>query len=497
MTATSAPHVIVIDTPGLGDRGYIVHDGVHALVVDPQRDTDRVERLIAEHGLTVTHVGETHIHNDYVNGGYQFAKKHGATYVVPADVELSYLGEPNVVAMGEGGEFRVGDLDVRVVHTPGHTPHHISFAVSRDNHPGAVFTGGSLLYGTVGRPDLVAPDLTVKQAHDQWHSAHHLVDSLPGDTQIYPTHGFGSFCSSIQTEGVQTSLGQEKSINPALTQAEGDFVEMLVAGLDVFPAYYAHMGPANAAGPNEIDLSLPEPVDPAELRRRVADGEWVVDLRSREVFASGHLPGAVNFDLDGAFINYLGWMVPWGTPITLVGATTEQIEAAQRELVRIGIDRPVGQAVGGPKFWMEDGEQPAYMRRVDFEEMAKEWQANPNSVVVDTRQILEWESGHVKGATFIPFYEMLDRMGELPRDEDVYVYCGSGYRAAAVASLLQNAGFDNIVHVDDDFGNAAACGLEIVSEEAPTREPGWTWLASRATVRQFEPGGVKGGATTR
>ncbi|MEY2989151.1 MAG: hypothetical protein RLZZ163_67, partial [Actinomycetota bacterium] len=133
MTATSAPHVIVIDTPGLGDRGYIVHDGVHAFVVDPQRDTDRVEKLIAEHGLTVTHVGETHIHNDYVNGGYQFAKKHGATYVVPADVELSYLGEPNVVAMGDGGEFRVGDLDVRVVHTPGHTPHHISFAVSRDD----------------------------------------------------------------------------------------------------------------------------------------------------------------------------------------------------------------------------------------------------------------------------------------------------------------------------------------------------------------------------
>ena len=190
-------------------------------------------------------------------------------------------------------------------------------------------------------------------------------------------------------------------------------------------------------------------------------------------------------------------MVPWGTPITLVGATTEQVEAAQRELVRIGIDRPAGQAVGGPQFWMEDGEQPAYLRRVDFEEMAKEWKANPNSVVIDTRQILEWESGHVKGAKFIPFYEVLDRMGELPRDVDVYVYCGSGYRAAAVASVLQNAGFDNIVHVDDDFGNAAACGLEIVSEEAPTREPGWTWLASRATVREFTPGGVASKAASK
>ena len=490
MTATSAPHVIVIDTPGLGDRGYIVHDGVHAFVIDPQRDTDRVEMLLAEHGLQVTHVGETHIHNDYVNGGYQLARKYGATYVVPADVELAYLGESNVRALGEGDSFRAGDLDVHVVHTPGHTPHHISFAVSRDNHPGAVFTGGSLLYGTVGRPDLVAPDLTVKQAHDQWHSAHKLVDALPADTQIYPTHGFGSFCSSIQTAGVQTSLGQEKSINPALTQAEADFVEMLLAGLDVFPAYYAHMGPANASGPAPIDLSLPEPLDPAQLRRRVAAGEWVVDLRSREVFASGHVPGALNLDLNGAFINYLGWLIPWGTPVTLVGATTEQVAAAQRELVRIGIDRPVGQAVGGPGSWLPEGEQPAYLRRVDFEQMAQEWTANPDSVVIDTRQILEWESGHVKGATFIPFYEVPDRMGEIPRDVDVYVYCGSGYRAAAVASLLQNAGFDNIVHVDDDFPNAAKSGLEIEVDEAPKRQPGWTWIASRASVRHFQPGGV-------
>lgn len=487
MTATSAPHVITIDTAGLGDRGYVVHDGVHAMVIDPQRDTDRVEQVLAEHGLTLTHVGETHIHNDYVNGGYQLAKAHNAQYMVPGDVDLAYLGEPNVTAVSDGDTFRVGDLDVQVVHTPGHTPHHVSFAVSRDSAPGAVFTGGSLLYGTVGRPDLVAPDLTVKQAHDQWHSAHKLVDALDGGTAIFPTHGFGSFCSSIQTAGVETSIEQEKGINPALTQTEDDFVEMVLAGLDVFPAYYAHMGPANAAGPAPIDLSMPKQADPAELRKRIADGEWVVDLRSREVFTSGHVPGAINFDLDGAFVNYLGWMIPWNTPVTLLGSTPEQVAAAQRELVRIGIDRPVAQAVGGPQFWLEDGESAKEIRRVDFAEMAKEWKANPNAMVVDTRQILEWESGHVAGAKFIPFYEVIDRMGELPRDEDIFVYCGSGYRASAVASLLQHYGFDNVVHVDDSFSNAASSGLEIVEEVAPEREPGWTWITSRANVRTFSP----------
>ena len=490
MPGTSAPHIITIETRGLGDRGYVVHDGVNALVVDPQRDTDRVERVLAEHGLTLTHVAETHIHNDYVNGGYQLAREFDAWYVVPGGVELAYLGEQNVTPVVGSDSFTVGDLDVRVVHTPGHTPHHVSFAVSRGGAPGAVFTGGSLLYGTVGRPDLVAPDLTVRQAHDQWHSAHRLVDQLDGRTGIYPTHGFGSFCSSIQTEGRQTSLGEERSINPALTEPEEAFARTLVSGLDVFPSYYAHMGPANAAGPGAIDLSRPATADPGELRRRIAAGEWVVDLRSREVFAAGHVPGALNFDLDGSFVNYLGWMIPWGTPVTLLGATTEQVAAAQRELVRIGIDRPAAQAVGGVDAWLEPGQSPATIRRVTFAELREEWAADPSAAVIDTRQVREWEAGHVDGAVFLAFYDVLDRMGEIPRDRPVYVYCGSGYRASAVSSLLHGQGFTNVIHVDDGFANAAAAGLPIVAQTPPEREPGWTWIASRACARTYDGSGA-------
>ncbi len=467
MTYTSTPHVLVLETAGLGDRSYVAHDGEHALVVDPPRDLDRIERLVAEHGLTITHVAETHIHNDYVTGGYQLARLHEAVYLVPGDVDLAYLGQERVVPVRDGDTVSVGSFEVAVVHTPGHTPHHVSYAVSRDGHPGAVFTGGSLLYGTVGRPDLVSPDLTEKQAHDQWHSAHRLVERLDDDTAIYPTHGFGSFCSSIQTEGVQTSIGQEKGINPALTQAEEDFVEVLLTGLDVFPAYYAHMGPTNAAGPADVDLSLPALAEPDELRRRIDAGEWIVDLRSREMFAAGHVAGALNFDLDGPFINYLAWLIPWGTPITLLGATTEQVEAAQRELVRVGIDRPAAQAVGGPIFWMADDEQPKSIRRVTFDQLRSAVADDPSAVLVDTRQILEWESGHVDGAMFMPFYEVHDRMGELPKDAPVYVYCGSGYRASAVVSMLHHHGWENTVHVDDDFGNAAKAGFAIVEETAP------------------------------
>lgn len=480
---TGIPHVLVLESAGLGDRSYVVHDGERAVVVDPQRDIDRVDRLLAEHGLTVSHVVETHVHNDYVSGGRELARRHGAVYVVPGGVDYAF----DAVHAHDGDVFAAGALTVTAMHTPGHTPHHMSYAVAGDPGNDVVFTGGSMLYGTVGRPDLVAPDLTVKQAHDQWHSVHKLADALEGDTAIYPTHGFGSFCSATQAQGLSSTIDNERAINPALTQGEDEFVARTLAGLDVFPAYYAHMGPANAGGPADVDLSLPTLADAGELRARIDRGEWVVDLRSREVFARGHVPGAVNFDLDGAFINYLAWMMPWGTPVTLLGSTPEQVEAAQRELVRVGIDRPAAYAVGGVDAWLATPADAQGTDRVSFADLARVVADDPDAVLIDTRQVLEWETGHVASARFVPFYEVPDRLGEIPRDRPVYVYCGSGYRASAVASILQFHGFDNVVHVDDAFDNARKAGLSIESGTGAQREPGWTWTASRATVRHWAP----------
>ncbi|MFM7210718.1 MAG: MBL fold metallo-hydrolase [Actinomycetota bacterium] len=474
-------HVLTLDSAGLGDRSYVVHDGRSALVVDPQRDIDRVEQLLAEHGLRARHVVETHFHNDYVTGGLELARKHGAAYVVPAGFDIQF----DATQVNDGDAFDVGDMRVEAIHTPGHTPNHMSYAVSIGDNQ-VVFTGGSLLYGSVGRPDLVSPDLTVKQAHDQWHSAHKLATKLRDEVAVYPTHGFGSFCSATQTQGVSSTIGRERVINPALTEAEESFVQAMLAGLDVFPAYYAHMGPANVAGPADVDLSAPEPVDREELLARARRGEWIVDLRSREVFAAGHVPGALNFQLVGSFINYLAWMLPWGTPITLLGATPAQVEEAQRELVRVGIDHLQGAAVGGPDVWVADPAHVATLPRVSFAELAAQVDGHSTPYVIDTRQILEWEAGHVEGARFIPFYEVADRLGDIPRDEPVYVYCGSGYRAAAVASLLQREGFSNVVLVDDQFANAAKAGLAIEVPKAPAREPGWTWTASRAAARLAE-----------
>ena len=342
--------VRVIETSTLGDRSYVVHDGEVAIVVDPQRDIDRVLEILESDGVRLTHVFETHIHNDYVTGGLALARETGAAYLVNGEDDVSFERTP----VADGEVVEVGDrIAVRAIATPGHTFTHLSYAVTDGGEPFAVFTGGSLLFGATGRPDLMGPEHTDALVRHQHASAHKLAEELPDEAEVFPTHGFGSFCSATQSDATSSTIGQEKSQNPVLTQDEETYVRELLDGLGAYPAYYAQMGRRNAEGPDAPDLSTPERADAAELRRRIEAGEWVVDLRNRTAFAAGHAPGTVNFGLDGGFATYLGWLIEWGTPVTLLGESADDVAEAQRELVRIGIDRPAAHATGGPKDWSD------------------------------------------------------------------------------------------------------------------------------------------------
>ncbi|MGI8695563.1 MAG: MBL fold metallo-hydrolase, partial [Mycobacteriales bacterium] len=322
-------HVATLSTEELGDRSYLVHDGSVGVVIDPQRDIDRIQALLVEAGVSLGLVVETHIHNDYVTGGFELARRGGVPYAVNAADDVSFERR----AVSDGDELTVGDLLVRIVSTPGHTTTHLSYVVtdtSAPDEPPAVFTGGSLLYGSVGRTDLVDPARTDEMTRAQFRSARRLAAELPGATRIYPTHGFGSFCSSGSSAGGQDStIGAERARNDALTTDDEDaFVERLVAALTAYPAYYAHMAPLNRLGPGPIDLSPPAPAEPAELGKRIAAGEWVVDLRDRTAYAADHLTGSISIALGQQFATYLGWLIPWGIPLTLLGETAEQITGA-------------------------------------------------------------------------------------------------------------------------------------------------------------------------
>ena len=459
--------VVTIETPSLGDRSYLLIAGNVAVAVDPQRDIDRVQRIVDERGLTLTHVLETHVHNDYVSGGLELARSNGCDYVVAAAEPVGYERIP----VAEGDEIVAGRMRVRVVHTPGHTPHHVAYFVAEGDWmdeeqagPALVLSGGSLLYGTVGRTDLIAAQRTEELTRAQYRSARRLLREFPADARVLPTHGFGSFCSATSPDTTSDgTIAGERDVNQvAQTDDEDQFVATIAAGLTAFPRYYRHMGPVNREGPAPVDLSAPAPSDLRDIRRRVAAGEWAVDVRERRSFAAAHVPGTVNIGLDGPFATYLGWLVPWGTPVTLLAAEAARVTEAHREMVRIGIDKPAGRLAGVPGALVNQEELESY-DVADFAALARHRRDTCEpALILDVRRDDEWRDGHIEGAVHVPLPDLDQRLAEVPAGP-LWVHCASGFRASIAASLLARAGRD-VVLVDDDFPSAARAGLDITND---------------------------------
>jgi hydroxyacylglutathione hydrolase len=446
--------IVTIKTPSLGDRSYLVTDGTAALVVDPQRDIDRVLALTASRGITVTHVFETHIHNDYLTGGLALARTTGADYHANGADKVSF----GRVAVADGDEVDVGDsMRVRVIATPGHTFTHLSYALE-DTATGAVlavFTGGPLLHGSTGRPDLLGAEHAPALAAAQHASARRLAAMLPGQAVIHPTHGFGSLCAASPPASDGSTIADEQRVNPALTLDADTYVAEVLAGLDDYPAYYARMAPANAADPQPADLAQPAALGADQIGRRIAAGEWVVDLRDRRAFAAGHVPGSFSFGYGDSFVSNLGWLLPAGTPVTLIGDSPGQVADAQRDLARIGIDRIAGTA-GPPRGWAQ---RLTSYPVCDFAHLAAAWRHEPVAAL-DVRRRLEWSESHIEGALHVPLHHLLAYIPDLPPGL-TWVHCQAGYRASIAASILHAAGRE-VTAIDDDYDRAALAGLPVV-----------------------------------
>jgi glyoxylase-like metal-dependent hydrolase (beta-lactamase superfamily II)/rhodanese-related sulfurtransferase len=446
--------VTAIETAALGDRSYVISQDGAAIVVDPQRDIDRMLAAVPN-GAHVVCVLETHLHNDYVSGGLQLARRAGADYVIAADDEVAFPRTP----VRDGEVLTAGPLRVTALHTPGHTPHHLSYLVADGEGNGAVFTGGSLLYGTVGRTDLIAEERTEELTRAQYRSARKLATDLPPATTVHPTHGFGSFCASAggSTGTDESTIGRQRHENLACTTADEEtFVGTLLGGLTAYPSYYAQMAPINRAGPTPLDLSPPPEAAVAQLGKRAAAGAWVVDVRQRRLFAESHVAGTVNVELGDSLPTYLGWVLPWGTPVVLAGDEAGDVGEAQLMLARIGIDHPEARVVGISQATEATATYPV----TDFGGLARA-KVGCDLVVLDVRRHDEWRDGHIAGAVHVPLPELEDRLAELPA-ERLWVHCASGFRAAIAASLLDRAGRD-VVLVDEDFARASDAGLELTA----------------------------------
>ena len=429
----------LVVTPGLGDNSYLLASGDEAVLVDPQRDAGRLLAAAGARGVRVRFVLETHVHNDYVSGAAEVRSATGAQIAGPARAGYAFPFVP----MDEGAEVRVGDLRLVALATPGHTPEHTSYAV---HPPGskeavAVFSGGSLIVGSAGRTDLLGAERAEALARAQ-HATMRRFAAMPDRALLLPTHGAGSFCASGPPKEERTStIGRERASNPALRAPdEATFVREQLSSLLAFPTYYAHMAPINRAGPAVVgDVLSPPPASPAEIEAHVAAGARLVDAREGAAFAQAHVPGSLNVPLEDSFASYIGWLVPFGTPIVLVAPDAEARAEATTQLFRIGYDRVFGFLDGGIDAWAASGRSVSTYPLASVEDLVAEAR-DGSGRVLDVRQRAEWDAGHLPGSRHCFIGDVPARLPELQGTGEVVVACASGYRSAMAASLLHAAG---------------------------------------------------------
>ncbi|GAA1408862.1 rhodanese-like domain-containing protein [Catellatospora coxensis] len=425
--------IVSFRTPGLGDQTYLlVHEG-QGVLVDPQRDIDRFLDTAAERDVDLRFVLETHLHNDYVSGAEQAALRTGAQLVLPAAAAPAYPHTPAFhledIKGGHG-------LSLRPIHTPGHTPEHTSYLVLIDGEPVAVFSGGSLLVASAGRPDLLGPARARSLARLQYGSLHRLA-GLPRGVELLPTHGEGSFCTATGAGRFTSTVGDEIDTNPLLAVGgPEEFADRLLAAPMPIPAFYRHMGPANTLGvPPMPALAVPE----LDLDR-LPEAAHVVDIRPRATMAAGHLPGSLGIELSADFGSWTGWLLPHGEPIALVAERGQDVAEAVTQLARIGAD-----AVTGVVYDLTD-RATAHFPALNLAEFTRRAAADREQVL-DVRMPGEHAAAALAGAVhrFLPDLLTGGIPAELDRDRPVFVACGSGRRAAIAATVLLREGYRPVV----------------------------------------------------
>ena len=438
----------------LGHASYLVGDEKtrRALVFDPRRDVRIYFDAARERGLRISHVMDSHGHNDYISGISELASRPDVEALGFAEAELGY--EHGVVRDGEMVEF--GDVAFEVVHTPGHTPEHVSLIVydrgTSADEPALMLSGGALLVGDLARPDLLGgPEQAKEMAKVYCHMIQEkLLFELPDHLEVFPTHVAGSLCGGNIGSRLSTTLGYERVTNAILSRVSTseEFVEECIRldNLPAVPPYWRRMRRQNMAGPALLgDIGEPPALPPDEFEKSHSDGAVVVDARSPEAFGGAHIPGAFNVALGSGFATWTGTVLEDGARVLLVLDRPDDLWSATWQLLRIGYDVPVGWLAGGMHSWRTAGKPIETMQQITVHELKRALEDEAIEVL-DVRQPAEWESGHIEDSEFITGAEMPERADEAP-EGPLAVLCGSGFRSSVIASLLAARGRTDVVNV--------------------------------------------------
>jgi hydroxyacylglutathione hydrolase len=448
---------------GLGHISTLIADdtaGV-AAVVDPRRDVDVYLAAARRRELRITHVFETHLHNDYVSGGRELAAEADALHVIGARASLGTAHR----AVRQGETIEVGALRFVALETPGHTPEHVSYAVAdteRADEPVLLFTGGSLLVGSVGRTDLLGADNAIPYAHAMFDSLHDVILREEDFVGVYPTHGAGSLCSTGIASTLTSTIGFERRHNPMLRPADVDaFASRLLGRQPAVPRYFARMRPLNQAGPALLGgVPEPQPLPYRAVRELVDHDALIVDVRQPAGHVAGYIPGSVSIPAGSSFGTWLGWVVDPDRPLILLLDRASDWDDTIRQVLRIGYEGSVrGFLRGGFVTWAEAGGKVVRALSMTTDELAARIAGDDAPpLVIDVRQASEYAAGHVPGSVHIDGGRLPDVLDTMPVDRPIAAICERGYRSSVAASLLRRAGFTNIVTVSGGVATWKAAG---------------------------------------
>jgi hydroxyacylglutathione hydrolase len=458
----------------LAHASYMLTSDGEAVVVDPQRDVELYLKAAADHGVTIRHIFETHLHADFVSGHKELAERTGATIYMGAQAGAIF---PHV-AVGDGFELKFGKASICVLETPGHTAESICLVVTdteKSVSPWAVLTGDTLFIGDVGRPDLSPKHTPAQLAGLLYDSLHAKLLTLPDSVLVYPAHGAGSLCGKNMRAERSSTIGTERLTNYALQiKSREEFIAQLTSNLPARPEYFLKDAEINRTGAAALaELAPLRAITPAELGGMLKAGEIVLDVRSGDEFAAGHVPGSVNIALSGQFASWAATVLGLAAHPVLIAASdpqknAEQVDEARVRLARVGIEALDGFLAGGVAAWKQAGFPVATITQITPDDLQARLRAG-GIQVLDVRREPEWDAAHLEGATWWPLDNFKVAAPEIDRDVPLAVHCKSGYRSMIAASLLERAGFANILNVAGGFDAWQQAKLPYVSEIATAK----------------------------
>lgn len=450
----------------LAHASYLIGSRGEAAVVDPQRDVDQYLDEARANNLQIKYVIETHLHADFVSGHRELADRAGAEIVFGEKAAASFPHR----AVKDGDEIRLGDVVLRVMETPGHTPESVSILVidtAESSEPQKVLTGDTLFIGDVGRPDLAGAKGYTPQmmAEMMYESLHEKLLKLSDDVEVYPAHGAGSMCGRNISKETSSTIGEQRKFNYALKpMSKEEFVRLMTTDMPPAPAYFSADAEINRAGAPALDaISQPTPLSPEEFGQLSESGHTVLDVRSAGDFGQGHVPGAINIGLGGQFAIWAGSLIPMTSPLLLVAESEEKMQEAVMRLARVGIESVQGYLAGGMLAWHEAGKPVSTVEQITVADLNELIESDTELQVVDVRRPAEYDGGHVPKATPAPLSVLRENVPAMSLDpaKPTAVICAGGYRSSAATSILEQQGFTDLRNVVGGTSAWISAGYEV------------------------------------